>query len=565
MNELEQWAKELNSRHILFGIYRRQQAARRLASHASEGAARVLARAVVETTDPEVRSIALTALRCWRPELLQAGVLPVWRATQNTDLEVVLLQRGVVSLHDVELAKAAPRKPKISSAAQHASWLPAQINNKWDVLIQQAVDQEAWPLVWKMCHVVPAIQALPILKQLAASPFRPERNVSVYEQVRAAALACDELPRPTRWKVIRLLHHGVTTRGDAANFMQDGRRLVTSHADKILVWTVPDGDLVQRIEAPRDVSTLAIAPAQSIGWASLWYRHSITKVTFNPPSVEAMQFSADERVLSMVAAKDGKRLYCGDRLGKLYVGDTIRGGWTSKLTIGPDAIEHLSLSADGRWLAGGMRRKVSVWATPSMKRVFTLTIDRKIPHICMSPDGQFLAVSTGGIKPKVVVWDVPSGRIRWEADIVGWSNRLAVAPDSAVVVVASGKEIYWYQAVDGRVIDKMRVVTGLMAFHPTQPLWVTRNQGYDSWTQMWGESDLYRVLQMPLSNWSPRDMDAVVAEVEQPVVQTSDMLHSDRHKWVAYCRALSLLARHDDIEIVADNLLDESFDIDLED
>jgi hypothetical protein len=100
--------QQLRSRLPLIGGWLSRRAARRLAEDRSPEAARALAEAVTQSSDPQLRSIAIEALRRMdRPAAINAACA-VWHVTRDADLTALLVERHWLA--------AAPATVKVSTA-----------------------------------------------------------------------------------------------------------------------------------------------------------------------------------------------------------------------------------------------------------------------------------------------------------------------------------------------------------------------------------------------------------------------------------------------------------------
>ena len=148
--------------------------------------------------------------------------------------------------------------------------------------------------------------------------------------------------------------------------------------------------------------------------------HKLFEVT------KAVQFSKDNDQLFIA---DGKQVHILDMAtGKET--DTLEG-----------AVQFLSLSGNGRVLAGRGRRSLLIWDTKTKTLTRTIALpdnfgapfSRSMDNLALSADGKTIAaVGPGGI----AVWDTTTGKERYRNQDRFADEPIALAPDGRTVVWA---------------------------------------------------------------------------------------------------------------------------------
>jgi WD40 repeat protein len=191
---------------------------------------------------------------------------------------------------------------------------------------------------------------------------------------------------------------------------RDGRKLVSIHPDRLIVWDLASEKIVRTIPLERwepgiqgggslDVSPdgRTIAAARDDHTVHLW--------DLNTGKSLFPQAGAHEAIVTSTAiAPDGRLVATGDSRGTILLWDAARGEYVRRVELGVrDVVHSLRFSHDGRSLAAASR-------------------------FLDSNDFKFRGI--------VRLWEMPGGTMQKEFRIDAEPLRLAYSPDSRQIAVA---------------------------------------------------------------------------------------------------------------------------------
>jgi WD40 repeat protein len=206
----------------------------------------------------------------------------------------------------------------------------------------------------------------------------------------------------------------------AIEYAPDGRRLAVAGGGGVGLWDAGSGErlgpLLRRprpvLEKPNQVPALAVSQGGLLAAAGTGGQNAHTTT---PGAVRIWDLDELEpirpplrlpyRALGLAFSPDGSQLAIAGRDG-VEVRDVASGERLASLRS-DDEVGSVAFSPDGRLLAGGqVEGGALVWATDGWRQVGHLAHVGGVPvGLAFSPDGRWLATSTGGT---VVLWDVGS-------------------------------------------------------------------------------------------------------------------------------------------------------------
>jgi WD40 repeat protein len=179
-------------------------------------------------------------------------------------------------------------------------------------------------------------------------------------------------------------------------------------------------------------------------------------------------------VYSLAVAPDRSRWAVGTEDGTIWVGEVDRERWQWWAQGGPNPIQALTFSPDGRWVAAGSSQHgpgpamdetpLRIWETASGRLVCATDLgwgaqDRlgqvDVMRLAFHPDNQRLLAVGVATKPEntpelmKTQWrgrwvEVPGCMLREEFPLTGWPGALITSPDGRWLVIQIGEEWMWW-------------------------------------------------------------------------------------------------------------------------
>jgi WD40 repeat protein len=179
-------------------------------------------------------------------------------------------------------------------------------------------------------------------------------------------------------------------------------------------------------------------------------------------------------VYSLAVAPDRSRWAVGTEDGTIWVGEVDRERWQWWAQGGPNPIQALTFSPDGRWVAAGSSQHgpgpamdetpLRIWETASGRLVCATDLgwgaqDRlgqvDVMRLAFHPDNQRLLALGVATKPENTPelmktrwrgrWvEVPGCMLREEFPLTGWPGALITSPDGRWLVIQIGEEWMWW-------------------------------------------------------------------------------------------------------------------------
>jgi RNA polymerase sigma factor (sigma-70 family) len=257
--------------------------------------------------------------------------------------------------------------------------------------------------------------------------------------------------------------------GNQVLALPDGRTLLVTGPDGVLVWDMERGKEVRRLAGAGEEIVLAPDGKTLISNNGALQRWNLE----TGKALYADNFDAGhvQEVQAVVFSADGKRLASSAADGSVRSWDLATGRpihvWPAHEARRPrwmKAGAHcLELTADGRWIASaGTDERIRVWDTESGKAVATISLpeaipnehDRAIYHLRLSADAKTITAifGAGGFsystgQPLVehtdwqATWNLPGGNLRDKLPLKALASRFSGFSRDARLVVRHGKAV----------------------------------------------------------------------------------------------------------------------------
>jgi WD40 repeat protein len=152
-------------------------------------------------------------------------------------------------------------------------------------------------------------------------------------------------------------------------------------------------------------------------------------------------------VLALALSADGKQLAIG-RANRIYLYDLASTNYaaTAEVEAHRDAVRSLAWSPDGKFLASGSFREITLWESKELKKKWTCSsnLEDRITVLRFSPYGGALIAADGaaGFGAWVRILNPETGKVlnEWQAHNDSIYD-LAISPDSGVLVTASADKL----------------------------------------------------------------------------------------------------------------------------
>jgi len=245
-------------------------------------------------------------------------------------------------------------------------------------------------------------------------------------------------------------------------FSPDGNILTVTNNDKILIWNLSDGELIDTLVGHTSwISHIVFSPdgktlvsSSSDDTVKLWDISSTT----NKTTYTELAISASE----IIFGPDGKTLisisFNGDR-GTTWDVET----GIEKTTFTFTNPNSLALSPDRKTLVIGGSDEMHLWDIVNNKHITQLSGHiRYVDAVAFSPDGRSLA--SGGTD-ELFIWDVDSGaRIMSIGEHAPAFSSMAISPNENIIATSSYEKMNLWDTRTGKSVNSIHA--GFWS-HPT--------------------------------------------------------------------------------------------------
>lgn len=246
----------------------------------------------------------------------------------------------------------------------------------------------------------------------------------------------------------------------SAAFSPDGRYVMTSDRQTMVLWDTATGEDLTYWRAPAEIHALAISNATEIGVLAALALDNHSAVIFNASRGRVLrEFQHDNRVRSIDLSEDGRWLLSGSEDQQAIFWSVTKGNEVSRFTHNDD-VRLVKLSADGSLaLSVSKYDKAMVWRTEDGSEMGEVPIlgdalrrGRTFSAARFSRDNQQLL--TGSSDRMVQLWQLPNMQeiTRWEIPKKSaWKPTGAAVIDvgftvrGAVVAIASNGTVHHMQ------------------------------------------------------------------------------------------------------------------------
>ncbi len=433
-----------------------------------------------------------------------------WERYEELDYDMSVLreafEHGGESLRS-RIAAQARRAGRLElvelvSGARHKRTMGEMTDREWTVALAILEDRKDWPALWRLVRTAPAVWAVGAARLLEGARWRPGRNddADEYDRLISAAGEClDEAPivgfldRP----FARFPAHGRRVTGLIVNSYFH-RSLATAGWDgTVKIWSMPDGDLLNSLDAHRHpVNSLAGSADGSVLASGCGAERRVV-VHSMPEGIRVKELGGHDRGVGALAVSgDGLYLAAGGYDGRLRLWSLPDSSLIATLGDAGAAIRSVAFSPDGKTFATGDEQgRVVLRDVPSGdERARLAASDRMVKALAFFPDGRRLA--SAGSDERIAVWELNTGealnRLEGHGNVVA---AVAVSGDGRVLASAGwdGSVRLWIMPTGepwGRLEEHIGPVTCLAA-DPESRVLVTG--GNDRLVMIWNfQSGIFR-------------------------------------------------------------------------
>jgi RNA polymerase sigma factor (sigma-70 family) len=229
-----------------------------------------------------------------------------------------------------------------------------------------------------------------------------------------------------------------------SSFSRNGKVLATGGNNEIRLWNLVTGKLIREIHDGYGYSELFFAPDGRWLAGRLAGRDSWTFRLWNPETGRRLlDIPADGQ--AKACSPDGKQIVTTGA-DSVSLWDTVTGKRTAHLRGGHKGqATHVAFTADGKALVTisldrrGTNHSACHWdlASSRLLKTVELKLPRQMHNVCLSPDGQSLAVSPRGQQP-VFLLDTTTGRecLTLQGKLAGGGYGLAFSRDGKTLATS---------------------------------------------------------------------------------------------------------------------------------
>lgn len=367
---------------------------------------------------------------------------------------------------------------------------------EWERILKAGVAGRHWADLWRLARIAPLAWSAPLCRALGASGWTPDGNRETF--VRLTALAA-ELPDPADVPFVRQLPRGVPDNiTTELQVSPDGTLLAVNGNGPILIFRVPEGELVRRIQEPsrygsKFIHNCAVSPDGrtlatqcSDEFPRLW---DLTDPEQPPRVLKEGNFDASFGALHFTP--DDAHLVVLPGGGDTVDLWTVATGALKLLKGHTMWVKYARITADGaRLYTGSADKTVRVWALPEGDLLHTWQQEDHVDCMALSPDETRLAIGEDRKTCAVKVRDTATGEEKLFGSHGNRVKSVAFSPDGTLLASGGGRTVGVWRVADGKLLHDLRGHENFVecvAFSPDGRF--IFSGGYDNLIHVWRAAD----------------------------------------------------------------------------
>jgi len=266
----------------------------------------------------------------------------------------------------------------------------------------------------------------------------------------------------------------------------DGRTFASGGMDGVLhVWTRPavPADVLLPSQGAW-VETLAFTQEQQLITGA---EDGLRRWHLANRSASSSRTESQTGVVSLASSPDLRLLAAGTLTGKVRLLEATTGRQLRELSLGHDSVRSLAFSPDGKLLAVGGNREVSLWSVPD-----GVLLGRLVGHTgkiwALAIDSTGTLLASGGADKVVRLWDLARRQPLRQLDVGDFVRALVFTPDENHLVTAGMRQpIRLWNATDGHLLRSMdEGSVGVLSLSVSPDGKFLASGGMDMRVKVWG-------------------------------------------------------------------------------